>query len=116
MHQWQALLDNDYSSVFEYNCKHYAHYLDATMGRIETIQSSGSDPNHVSGYTSTENDIFIRKGCYVGIDDVPIIFDSGCTIAVTPHLSDFICPPTPVNKRMKGLYGSVKVDRQGFVD
>ena len=116
MNQWQALLDSDYSSVFECNCKQSAHYLDATVERMETIQSSGSDPNHISEYTSVDNDIFFPTGCYIGSDDVPIIFGSGCTITVTPHLSDFIYPPTPVNKRMKGLSGSVKVDGQGFVD
>ena len=88
------------------------------MGKMETIQSADSDPNYISGYTSIEDDIFIPKGCYIGSgsDEVPIIFNSGCTITVTPYLSDFICPPTPIKKRMKGLSGSVKVDGQEFVD
>ena len=105
VHQWHALLDSDYSSVFEYNYTHYVHYLDTTMENMNTIQSLGPDPQDASDYTSIEDDIFIPKGCYAGSNTSPIIADSGYTIAVTPHLSDFICPPTPFNKSMKERQG-----------
>ena len=43
------------------------------------------------------------------------MFDSGCTVAVTPHLSDFIRPPTKVTKTMNGLSSKASVSAEGMV-
>lgn len=59
VHQWYALLDNGYSPVFEYNCNHFEHYLDATMRKIDTIQTLESETQDAGCYTSIESDIFV---------------------------------------------------------
>ena len=86
----------------------FEHYLDAIMGEMDTIQTLESATQCAGCYTSIDNDIFTPKLFYVSSDEVPITFDSGCTIAVTPYMSDFFSTYTPVNKTIKGLSGSVK--------
>ena len=50
-----------------------------------------------------EGEICISKEYYLKDNTTPIVFDSGCTVAVTPHITDFIQPPTKVSKTMNGL-------------
>ena len=66
-------------------------------------------------FTALENDLFLTKGYYSGEGDVPIIFYSGCTHAVTPFKSDFVGKITPVNKLMNGLGATVTVVGEGTV-
>ena len=40
--------------------------------------------------TGLDNDLFLPKGYYSGDGGIPIIFDSGCTHAVTPFKADFV--------------------------
>ena len=43
------------------------------------------------------------------------MFDSGCTVAVTPHLSDFIRPPAKATKTMNGLSSKASVEAEEMV-
>ena len=65
------------------------------------------------GYTALENDLFLPKGVYNSEKGVPIIFDSGCTHAVTPYASDFIGKLTPVRKTMNGLGATTQITGEG---
>ena len=66
-------------------------------------------------YTSIDSEIFDPRGYYCKDDTTPIVFDSGCTVAVTPHLSDFIRPPAKVTKTMNGLTSKASVEAEGMV-
>ena len=41
--------------------------------------------SEISGFTAIDDDLFIPKGVYKDKTGVDIIFDSGCTHAVTPY-------------------------------
>ena len=59
--------------------------------------------------TVIDDDLFIPKGLYKSDKEVDIIFDSGCTHAVTPHAEDFVGILIPANKIMNGLGAKVKI-------
>ena len=42
-------------------------------------------------------------------DGIPVIFDSGCSHALTPLESDFVGHITPIDKVMNGLGATVKI-------
>ena len=67
------------------------------------------------GYTVLEQDLFLPKGVYNSEKGVPIIFDSGCTNAVTPYASDFMGKLTPVSKPMNGLGATTQITGEGYV-
>ena len=48
-------------------------------------------------------------------DGIPVIFDSGCSRALTSLESDFIGPITPIDKVTNGLGYMVKIARIGVV-
>ena len=78
--------------------------MDTVLNGIEIVkigEKKGS--SEICGYTALENDLFLPKGVYNSEKGVLIIFDSGCTHAVTPYANDFIGKLTPVNKTMNGL-------------
>ena len=61
-------------------------------------------------------DYIIPKGLYVSSDLRPIIFDSGCSIIVTPYIQDFVGELQPVNKSMSGFNGTAEVEREAMVE
>ena len=50
------------------------------------------------GLNGLVDDVFIPVGMYVNDNDINIVFDTGCSVAVTPYREDFIGPITKVNK------------------
>ena len=44
------------------------------------------------------------------------MFDSGCSVAVTPNIQVFIKPPTTVQKTMNGLSSVTSVEGEGMVE
>ena len=66
-------------------------------------------------YTSLDSDLFSHTGCYVGLDGVPIIFDSRCTISVIPHKQDFVGNIRPMYKSITGLSFNTTVKGAGKV-
>ena len=59
--------------------------------------------------------MFATKGFYVDSGSKPIVFDSGCTIALTPYQEDFDGEINPVQKTMTGLSSTAKVEGEGHV-
>ena len=50
-----------------------------------------------SCYNALNDDLFIPKEWfYIGSNDIPIIFNSGCSVLVDPFEEDFVQPITPV--------------------
>ena len=65
--------------------------------------------------TALDDDLFGPRGYYGKEDGIPIIFDSGCTHALTPFEADFIGTITPVNKVMHGLGAAVNIVGEGII-
>ena len=115
-HKWSPTLDHDYSGDFDLNCNQYDHYLDAVMNKIEAFTDGGGGASKDYGFTSLEDDVFIPVGLYIGDSkEIPIVFDTGCSVAVTPYKEDFIGPITPVVKTMTGLGSKVDVVGEGKI-
>ena len=54
-------------------------------------------------------------GIYAGDEGTYVVFDSGCTLAVSPFKSDFQGSITPMNKQMNGLGATSKVTGEGTI-
>ena len=68
------------------------------------------------GLTSLEDDLVLPVGMYVGSDDdIPIVFDSRCSVALTHNKYDFYGLITPVNKQMIGLGACARVESEGLI-
>ena len=125
-YQWRPILDPDYSSIFCQNCEKYPHYIEACKGNLDGIGSNNepfrtmaSDTkNHHCAHcvTALEDDLFALKGFYIANEDKPIVFDSGCSIAVTPRLEDFVGDIKQVKKTMTGLSSTAQVEGEGMVN
>ena len=75
--------------MFEHYCNNYPHYLGAVIGHFNGDTKLLKD-THLDCYTSIDGEIFVPRGYYLEDNTTPVVFDSGCTVVVTPHLSDFI--------------------------
>ena len=62
-----------------------------------------------------EGKIFVPKAYCLNYRTKPIVFDSGYTVAVTPHIEGFIPLPTKVKKTMNELL-SVASMAEGMVE
>ena len=81
------------------------------MNEIEPFEGKrGAPANEPCGFNGLVDDVFIPVGMYVNDNDINIVFDTGCSVAVTPYREDFIGPITKVDKTMRGLGTSVTVD------
>ena len=93
-----AFIRKNHSNQFNWCCNKYFHYLDAVMYRLDLLPSG----HQVCGTSNTtiEYDWFSPKVFYVDKEGyTSLVFDSGCTIAVTPHKKNFTVPITnnPLN-------------------
>ena len=86
-HIWTPVLETNFSIIFYKCCKLYPHYLDTVLDGLEIIKT-GKNMEDINGYTAVDTDLFLPKGLYKGEQGVEIIFDSGCTHAVTPREAD----------------------------
>ena len=75
LHQWTPLLDKDFSHIFDHNCNTYPSYLDTVRDGLDMFLPQFND-HQSSSYTAIEEDLYSPKGYYIGIDHIPIIFDS----------------------------------------
>ena len=48
-------------------------------------------------------------------DEIPIVFDSGYMVAITPYRADFVGKIKSVNKTITGLSSHAKVEGEGTV-
>ena len=66
-------------------------------------------------YTALDSDIFLPTGCYIGLDGLTIICDTGYKILVTLHKQEFLGKIRPMNKYMAELSFNDRVKRGGKV-
>ena len=88
VHKWIPLLDYEYSDYFGFNYNQYSQYLDAVMNKIKPFKNSREIPKGYA-FTSISDDLFqpLRMNI-VTTNKIPITFDSGCSVAVTPNKED----------------------------
>ena len=100
------LLDIDYSEYLKINCNQHEHDLDAIMNKIDSFEDKAVE-SKTYRLTNLENALFLPVGMYVGSDeDIPIVLDSGCSVAVTPNKYDLYGLITLVKKtndRIRGI-------------
>ena len=65
-------------------------------------------------FTALEEDIFSPNGYYMRSDDIPIVFYSGYTMAVTPFKEGFVGNIKKVNKSITVLFTHAKVEAYYF--
>ena len=125
--EWESLpplrptFDRDYGQCFNNMCNTYAWYLDAVISPDSfvgpTIGSEDGTFGIFGNVASAESDLYLPKGCYVGIEGNLILFDSGCTMTVTPYLDDFVGDIKYVKgKEMQGLSSITKIVGIGMVE
>ena len=86
------------------------------MNKIEAFKDCKKNSNKDYGFNSLKDDVFIPVGLYVGDPkDVPIVFDTGCSVAVTPYKQDFTGTITPVEKTITELGSKVEVVGEGKI-
>ncbi len=82
---------------------------------LTAVDTDDGFPDLNNGFPAVDTDLFLPKGLYKGEKGVDIIFDSGCTHAVTPHETDFVGRVTPVAKVMNGLGAKANITGEGTV-
>ena len=66
--------------------------------------------------TCLDNDLYLPKGLYsTRTKGIPIIFDSGCSVVVSPSKADFGDTLVPSNKNMLELGATVRAKSDGTV-
>ena len=101
----------DYSQLFDHNCNTYSSYLDTiTNGSELFLTNNNKHQIYNSSYTALDDDLYGPKGYYLGADQIPVIFDSECTVAITPFTEDFVGPIHKCNKTTGGLTCKAQVE------
>ena len=124
---WESLhppvptLDKGYAQWFDGMCCTYDWYLDAVIHPNKLLGPGISDEEvPLTSYgqaANIEDDLYLPKGCYIGVGGHRILFDSGCTTTVTPYLDDFVGGIKYVKGReMQGLSATTKVVGIGMVE
>ena len=77
-HDWEPLLEEDYSTLFDSNCNTYDHYLEAALhrGEFSSMMEDNISRTCDHCYTALDGDLFLPRGRYVGKYGVPIIVDT----------------------------------------
>ena len=121
-YNWEPLLDPDYSGIFDENCNQYSYYLDIIKesfgtndGELFLFPSEIINHHCTHCFTALEEDLFAPKRFYTDNGDIPVVFDSGCTVSIIPYKDDFVGTITNVKKTITGLSSTVEVEREGTV-
>ena len=115
-YKWRFLLDYDFGVCSYSNCSQYCHYLDAVVNNIDPFDEEDYPNFKTYGYHSPEKDVFMYAGIYIKEAwDIPIGFDYGCSVAVTPEKDDFCELINSVNKTIEGLGSTVSVKGEGLI-
>ena len=101
-HTWQPILEPSFSKYFDLNCNQYSHYLDTVLNKIEPFHDESTRYNNEIGMTCLDNDLYLPRGLYSSDIGLSIIFDSGCSVAVSPSKEDFGDILVPSSKTMLG--------------
>ena len=89
--------------------------MNTVMNNIDVFKDSTKQDQY--GYTSLEEDLFTPVGLYMNEYQLPIIFDSGCSVSVSLYKKDFgyTLTMTTEAKTMQGLGATVQVQGEGKV-
>ena len=101
------ILEPDFSNYFSFNFNQFDHYLDAVLNKIDPFPD---DQKIDLGITGIDDSLFVPTGMYVEEGTVLVIFDSGCSVAVSPCKDDFGDTLQPFTKTMIGLGDSAIVE------
>ena len=113
VHQWMPILEPDFSNFFDFNFNHYSHYLDAVLNKIDPFPD---DKYNQTGYTSVQDYLFIPTRMYLlGEGDAAVIFDSGCSVAVSLCKEYVEGTLTHVSKTMMGVGDPAEVEGESTV-
>lgn len=52
--------------------------------------------------SSVDKDLYLPTGCYISVIGNTVLFDSGCSMAVSPYKSDFLVGIKYIKKRETG--------------
>ena len=115
-------MEPNYSQIFDVNCKKYPHYVDSIKDSFgaedeEFLFLQSDTINHYCAhcFTALEDELFMTKGFYVDVGDKSVVFNSGCTISITPFKEDFVGDISPVRNTITGLSSTVEVEGEGTV-
>ena len=89
------------------------YHLDVVLRNLGDMGSSEFSNIFQEGYASLNDDLLVPIWCYVGDQGLEVIFDSGCTIAVTSVKKDFVWDIQPVSKMMQDLGSTAEVAGKG---
>ena len=87
--KWMSLLDYDYSNLIYELCNKHHHYLDTVIHGLDIV-SIGEYNQDDCAFTALDKDVFLPLRLYTGEDGKSILFDSRCTLVVTPYASSFL--------------------------
>ena len=82
-----------YSANFDENYHSYENYLDTVMGTNDftfAVEASHGDLLCGRCFTALYDDIFSPNGFYVDTYNIPIVFESRCTLSIIPYKEDFV--------------------------
>ena len=110
-----------YGQWFDSMCNAYVWYLDAVIYPDfmlgPTIQNDGDSPSTFGHVASVESDLYLPKGCYVGIEGNFLLFNSGRTMNMNPYLYDFVGVIKYVKgKEIQGFSSITKIVGIGMVE
>ena len=113
----------DYSEFFARNYNTYDTYLDIVLNGInvldEPVEPKGVNVLNepcTNCFTTIDDDLYTPKGYNIEADNTHIIFDSGCSVSITPFAADFVGPIQPSTKTIGGFTGESKVEEGGIVN
>ena len=107
------LLQPDYATFLDKYCNMHKHYLDATIQRLNVIAPPAQES--FTCFKALEEDLFAHSEYYLDEKITPIVFDSGCSIAVTPYMHDFVGPIRPSTRSINSISSSASVEGEGEV-
>ena len=97
--------------TFDPHCTQYTCHLDIVKDGIGLL-----DEHYDICYVSMHIDVFNLVEIYVKIDGIPVIFDSGCKIAVAPYATGIVNKINPINKFMNRTGATDKVFGEGMIN
>ena len=118
-----------YSGFFDHAYNRYSHYLDTFIHDLEVLKvdknhkmeeegniiSVFKKPSRSHTFTVLYGDLFGPRDYYGEADEIPIIFDSEYTHALTPFETDFIDSVTPGHTSMNVLGAAINVVGEGII-
>ena len=82
------------------------------LGYKRQIKRKRNPPPMVDAFPTTNTDKQI-KTIHWDSDGQPLMVDNGASASITPHLTDFISPPKPINSKVKGIGGHAQAMYKG---